>query len=363
MRSWNPGLFILLVPALALAQDGNPGSTWREAIDAGRTRLAETCSGLQASAFGDVLAAPDEEGRKRLDWGSFELDLGGTLQERFDVAAAVVTNQTATRFTVAFLDYHPFGGTLAPRGRLSAEKGFHVQVGRFDVPFGNDWQFFANRDSVSISRPLTTEEIMDGGYNDMGLRVLGNNGTVNFNTYYLRGNAGGGLVGGRIGLTPFNNPFSLRTARDPKTAEVGVSYYYDAHSDGRKQEVAWAADAETRVGKWYLRAEYIRRDLEPQEGSGRITRSGWHLTQEYALANGSVPSTLFLRYERTGERPTESPQGDDHDKRLVGGLSLTLAGIFQLKAEWQRSLKATAATRDTPGYSRNQWLGQMVVVF
>jgi hypothetical protein len=63
-----------------------------------------------------------------------------------------------------------------PRG----EEGFHVQLGRFDVPFGNDWQFFASKDSVSISRPLTTDGIMDGGYNNVGLRVLGNNGTVRF---------------------------------------------------------------------------------------------------------------------------------------------------------------------------------------
>jgi hypothetical protein len=182
-----------------------------------------------------------------LELGSFELDLAGELFETVDAAAAVVTNKDATKLTVGFLDFHPFGGTIAPRGRLWVEKGFHIQVGRFDVPFGNDWQFFASKDSTSISRPLTTATIMDGGYNDVGARILGNNGTVNFNTFLLRGFGDGRLVGGRVGLTPFGNPFSLKEARDPKSAEFGFSYLYDIGPDHRKQEVAWAADAEGRL--------------------------------------------------------------------------------------------------------------------
>ncbi|WP_291270857.1 hypothetical protein [Geothrix sp.] len=337
--------------------------TWRESLDAGRDRLAERLSGLKLSAFGDVLAAPDDRGRRKLDWGTFELDFAGEFHDMVDAAAAVVTTREATKLPVAFLDFHPFGGTIAPRGRLWVEKGFHIQAGRFDVPFGNDWQFFASKDSVSISRPLTTDGIMEGGYNDIGLRVLGNDGTTNFNAFVLRGFGDGRLAGGRLGFTPFGNPFSLRTVRDPKSLEFGVSCLYDTGADRRKQETAWAADAEGRVGPWYLRGEYLLRRQEPDGIHERITRRGWHLTQEFVFADLPVPTTLFLRYERMGQRPVDGPPGGDHDVRAAAGLSLTLAGIFQLKAEWQHFLEATLTTQDTPAYSPNVWLAQLVVVF
>jgi hypothetical protein len=338
-------------------------ATWREGIDQGRDRLADKLFGVKVSAFGDVLAAPDDLGRKKLDWGSFELDLAGEFHEAIDAAAAVVTNRDGTKVTAGFIDFHPYGGTIAPRGRLWVEKGFHVQVGRFDVPFGNDWQFFASKDSVSISRPLTTDGIMDGGYNDVGLRVLGNDGTVNFNTFILRGFGDGRLAGGRLGFTPFGNPFSLKDAREPKSAEFGFSYLYDTDANRRKREMAWAVDAEGRLGAWYLRAEYIQRRKEPDAFADRSTRQGWHLTQEFSWADVPVPTTLFVRYERMRQLPAEPPPGDAHDVRAVGGVSILVAGIIQLKAEWQHTLEATATTRDTPNYSPNVWLAQLVVVF
>lgn len=363
-----PFLFLVATWTSAQEASGPPMErakepTWRESIDKGRDQLADRLFGIKPLAFGDALAAPDDQGRKKVKFGSFELDLTGEFHDTIDAAAAVVTNQDATKLTVGFLDFHPFGGIIAPRGRLWVEKGFHIQVGRFDVPFGNDWQFFASKDSVSISRPLTTDGIMDGGYNDLGLRVLGNDGTVNFNTFVLRGFGEGRLVGGRLGFTPFGNPFSLKDAREPKSAEFGFSYLYDTGANRRKQEMAWAVDAEGRLGNWYLRSEYILRRQEPDAFNDRISRRGWHLTQEYTLAALPVPTTLFLRYERMGQLPAEPAPGDDHDVRAVGGASVTLAGIFQVKAEWQHLLEAAAMTRDTPRFSRNVWLAQLVVVF
>lgn len=345
------------------AKEAPKEPTWRESIDKGRDQLAEKLFGVKLSAFGDAIAAPDDQGRKKLDWGSFELDLAGEFGDTVDFAAAVVTSREATKLPVGFLDFHPFGGTIAPRGRLWVEKGFHIQVGRFDVPFGNDWQFFASKDSVSISRPLTTDGIMDGGYNDIGLRVLGNDGAVNFNTFILRGFGDGRLAGGRVGFTPFGNPFSLKDTREPKAAEVGFSYLYDTGSDRRKRETAWAVDAEGRLGAWYLRAEYITRTTEPDLLNERITRRGWHLTQEYAWADLPLPTTVFCRYERLSQRPAEPPPGDENDVRVAAGASVTVAGIFQLKAEWQHNLQATASTRSAPNYSPNLWLAQLVVVF
>lgn len=350
-------------PLPGQAPETPAGPTWRAALDASRERLAGRLFGLKPSAFADLLAAPDDQGRRRVDWGAAELDLAGEFHDMVEAAAAVVATKDATKLPVAFLDFHPFGGTIAPRGRLWVEKGFHLQAGRFDVPFGNDWQFFASKDSVSISRPLTTDGIMDGGYNDVGVRLLGNNGTANVQAFVLRGFGDGRLAGGRLGLTPFGNPFSLREARDPKALELGLSYLYDTGPDRRKQEVAWAADAEGRVGAWYLRAEYLHRRREPDAAGERTTLRGWHLTQELAFPDLAAPTTVFLRYERMGQVPVETATGFEQDARLVTGLAVTVAGIFQLKAEWQHVLEATAGTREAEGYSPNVWRAQLVVVF
>jgi len=369
MTAWRLSLVLALAVALAAQEVPAPAKeppkepTWREAIDKGREQLAEKLFGIKLSAFGDVLAAPDDLGRKKVSFGTFELDLAGEFTDSIDAAAALVTNRDATKLSAGFLDFHPFGGIIAPRGRLWVEKGFHVQVGRFDVPFGNDWQFFASKDSVSISRPLTTDGIMDGGYNDVGVRILGNNGTVNFNTFVLRGFGEGRLVGGRLGFTPFGNPFSLKDTREPKSAEFGVSYLYDTSADRRKRETAWALDSEGRLGAWYLRAEYLQRRTEPAALQDGLTRHGWHLTQEYAWSELAAPTTVFLRYERMSQQPADDPPGDAHDTRVVAGASVLVAGIFQMKAEWQHTLQATATTRAAPTYSPDVWLAQLVLVF
>jgi hypothetical protein len=252
------------------------------------------------------------------------------------------------------------------------EKGFHIQVGRFDVPFGNDWQFFASKDSVSISRPLTTELVMDGGYNDKGIRVLGNNGSINFNTYVLRGFNEGRLIGGRLGLTPFSDPFSLKTAKEPKTFEVGLSYFYDANASWKKNETGFAADAEVFVDDWSGRFEYVNRKKEPVLGAESSALRGWHITSEYLLDEDegiAWPTTVFARYEQGTLEPPEiaslgAEAGDARDVRVAAGARTNLGGsdVVQLKFEVQHYRNATPATRAMSGFGRNLlWFMQMVV--
>ncbi|HEX9081540.1 MAG TPA: hypothetical protein VF768_04620, partial [Holophagaceae bacterium] len=305
----------LLLPVLSLRAGDPVGPTWRQSIDQGRDRLADALGGLQLSAFGDLLADTAEDGHRRVASDAFELDLSGELTDTLEVAAAGVKDRDATHLASGFLDYHPFGGTIAPRGKLWVEKGFHIQVGRFDVPFGNDWEYYASKDSISISRPLTTDQVMDGGYNDVGMRVLGNNGTVNFNAYLLRGFQPGRLVGGRIGFTPFGDPFSLKGAREQKLAELGYSAYYDATSDWRKREAGQAEDLEVHVGAFTVRTEYLARATWPEAGAPE-RRHGWHLTQELGLG----PATAFARYERVALLAGDA---SGRETRIAAGFSAT----------------------------------------
>lgn len=337
----------------------------RGAFDRAKAQISDRMVGLQVTAFGDVLWARDgETGRGRLDWGAAELDLNLDLHPDLQAAAALVWTREATLLTVGFLDYHLFGGRIAPRGRLWAEKGFHLQAGRFDVPFGNDWQFFASKDSVSVTRPLTTDAVMEGGYNDAGVRALGNTGAFNFNLYALRGFSQGRLYGGRMGLAPFGNPYSLKGAREGKGAEFGFSALLDRDGAGRKRGSATAWDVEYRGGSFQVRAELLERRWEAGEDEPARTLRGWHATVEVPLEEWlGRPLTVFARIDRAAASPLEEGPGDARDARVSAGFSLDLGGVIQLKAEVQRWSEASASTRGAASYGGTQGFARLVWVF
>lgn len=382
-------LMLLLLPALAQAEEtacpeqgacapavvAAPAEhTMRETLDQHREVLAGMLFGVQLSAFGDVSSSYDEAGSQRVDWGTFELDAEIELSHDLQGALALVNEPGGgTTLPVAFLDFHTFGGRIAPRGRLWVEKGFHLQVGRFDVPVGNDWQFFASKDSVSISRPLSTELVMEGGYNDKGLRVLGNNGSVNFNLYLLRGFNAGRLLGARLGLTPFSDPFSISSAKEPKTFEFGLSYFHDADTRWKKNESGYAVDGEVIVDDWSARFEYIARKKAPAPEAETAVLRGWHLTQELQFDEDeghSWPTTAFARYDQGTVEPPEiatldAEAGDARDARVAAGFRTGLGGsdVFQLKFEMMRYISATPETRAQPAFGRRFfWFTQLVVM-
>lgn len=345
--------------------------TLRDTIEQAKSALSEKLLGVQISGFGDIHSYYSDSGQKRMEHGAFELNASGDFSEKFQGAMALVFSKgNEPTVTTAFLDFHTMGGRIAPRGRLWVEKGYHVQIGRFDVPFGNDWQFFPSKDSVSISRPLTTDLIMDGGYNDAGMRVLGNNGSVNFNGYLLRGFNKGHLVGARVGLTPFTDPFSLAAAKDPKGFELGLSYLRDVTKQWVKNEDAWAVDMEIANGPWRGKFEYMMRRQSPTlELNDKL--KGWHLTQELDLGDAvSWPTIAFLRFDKVRIRPAEidsedAAPGDDRDRRVTIGFKTNVgdSDVLQWKVEAQRYLSATPSTRETPGYgSGTLWLTQFVLV-
>jgi hypothetical protein len=344
--------------------------TLRASLDKAKAALADRFFGVQLSAFGDAQSDVSDTGKQRFEWGSLELDAAADLGENTQAALAVVLSRDDTTVSTGFLDYHTFGGHIAPRGRLWVERGFHIQAGRFDVPFGNDWQFYASKDSVSISRPLTTDFVMDGGYNDTGFRMLGNDGTFNFNVFLLRGFHRGRLVGGRFGMTPLSDPFSLKGAQEPKTLELGLSYLYDADPSWKKNEIAYAADGELHLGAWSGRFESTVRRKEASVAGEGTTLRGWHITQELGLGEAvSWPTTVFARYEVGAVQPAEvaygAAVGDERDVRIAAGVSSNLfnGNVLQWKFEAQHYLQATPSTRDMPGFGRSiRWFMQLVVI-
>jgi len=248
--------------------------------------------------------------------GSLELDLAKELGRSAQLSAAVVTDGDTANLVVGYVDVHLIGGLIAPRGRVPAEKGLHVQIGRFDVPFGNDWQYFASKDRVELSAPLTTDAIMDGGYNDTGIRVFGNTPTFDYSAFALRGDRDGPVFGGRLGFRP--RPYV-------HTLQVGVSLLRKSTSG----ETIVAVDSETRAGRCHLRGEYIRDGV-----------SAWQVTASFdAGKRAGMVVTPFARYDALHDKGSRNG-------RVTAGVNAGLLSHVVLKFEYRRAIANAVESRD-----------------
>lgn len=334
----------------------------RQEIDKVKVDLEKLSGGVSISGFFDVVATNPRNDPSVVSMGDYEIDFAKELGKNVQVGAAVVVNDEGASLAVAFVDFHFFGGLIAPRGKLPVEKGFHVQLGRFDVPFGNDWQYFASKDRTEASAPLTTDVIMGGGYNATGLRILGNTGSFNYSALALGGNGPGKVFGGRLGFTPLNNPYQLKPLTH--VFEAGVSLLHDLDGDGATRETSFALDSEVAAGPSRLRAEYLRKDTRAVEGQGeRVVQSGWHVTAVFDAGEvAGVPMTPYARYD-TVTKDEGAGADAGRTERLTAGLNAVLFRLVTLKVEYQRILAAPLEVQAQDGFGRDTWLAQVVVVF
>jgi hypothetical protein len=273
---------------------------------------------------------------------------------------------------VGFIDYRLFGSPVSVRGRLFADEGLHLQVGRFDVPFGNDWRNFPAKDRITVTPPLTTEMVMEGGYNDEGARILFNSIWFNVTLYVLDGieqkySYGGNSYGGRIGLTPFNNPFRLKDRTIP-VFETGFSYIYDIDSNGKKSEILYAFDIESRISPLIIQSEYCNR-----EKRAGVIFDGYHVTGAIELSGiTSLPLILYGRYDYFRMKNFipdtffEVIENDAGKKNILtkfsAGVNINLYKISYLKLEYQQFLKTYKEYRDQY-YSKSLYYAQLVITF
>ena len=83
---------------------------------------------------------------------------------------------------------------------------------------------------------------------------------------------GGNSYGGRIGLTPFNNPYMLKQ-KSASIFELGFSYIHDIDSSGYVTEKVYAVDVESRISPFIIRSEYYKRDK-----TAGVVFDGYHVT-------------------------------------------------------------------------------------
>ncbi len=300
-------------------------------VEALRKKLAEHQKLIDFSGFFDVTASEYSNNPNIFEVGDFELDLEKSFGANFQVGAALVFNNDGAELAVGFIDFHFFGGSLPARGRLFNEKGFHLQIGKFDIPFGNDWLYFASVDRVSITAPLSTDIVMLEGLNDTGIRALSSTVYYNLTLHILKGTGEGVAYGGRIGFTPFNNPYILNKKQIPPF-EIGFSYLKDNDKNGKEEENAWALDFEAIMGGFRIQSEYIKKSSAiGSEGKGG------HCSVFYSFKLlDRVNAAVYSRYDWC-----DMVIGDEKSEvsSFTGGVNFNLFDISHLKVEYRKFLK------------------------
>jgi hypothetical protein len=359
--------------------------------------------GLDISGFFDVNAKTDNATDQTFSVGSVELDLEYTYHEHFAASSALVLcgNSSGAEFSaaasitcggsgpggigaggagiaVALVDYHSFNDSIPPRGRIFNNQGFHIQAGRFDLPFSSDYQNFANTDRVTITAPITTSRMQFGGYNGDGVRSYGSWNKFNYSMFWTDAMYAndGTSVGGRLGMALGQNTYRTHK-NNSEGVEFGVSHLSDFDKNRNLRHTVYGADLSFGYSFLKLQSELMWLNAnnafvhDNGDGtsivSGKPNELGYHTTLLADLSNFiSYPVTAFARY---GRWQPHNRQGDDYDGQLVAinnlsaltfGLNYKFNDYFKLKFEYTDSLGTLTRERY---FDKKLGIAQMVVAF
>ncbi len=355
--------------------------------------------GLDISGFFDVNAKTDNATDQNFSVGSVELDLEYAYNDHFAASSALVLcgNSSGAEFSapaaitcggsgpggigaggagiaVALVDYHLFNDSIPPRGRIFNGQGFHIQAGRFDIPFSTDYQNFANTDRVTITAPITTSRMQFGGYNGDGIRTYGSWKIFNFSAFWTDAMYAndGTSVGGRVGMTIGQNTYRIHNA-NPEGIEVGVSHLSDLDKHRNLRHSVYGADLSFGYGFLRLQSELMW--LQSHEAFiddnninyGKPDELGYHATLIANLEKFiDQPLSVFARY---GRWQPDNRIAEDYDGSLVAinnvsalsvGVNYTFSEHFKLKFEYTDSLGTSTQERY---FDKKLGIAQMVVSF
>jgi hypothetical protein len=360
-------LFLHFISAQAADKDQTPEDLKRQ-IDELNRRMNDLEDRMQNQSdiyklhirgFFDVYMSNYQKKPNIFQLGDFEIDLDHNYEDNFQVAAALVFNSKGANLGVGFIDYRLFGSTIATRGRLFKEEGLHLQVGKFDVPFGLDWQYYTAIERLTVTSPLTTDKILDGGYNDVGTRLIANLTWVNASFHVLRGIESGhtykgNSFGGRIGFSPLNNPYSLSKPHPP--LELGFSYLHDLNTNGATAERLWAVDFESGFGPLLLMGEYYYRDKLIG-----ICYAGYQGTAGVDLR--IIPVILYGRYDSYRRERYRAVNETGSLSRMTTGAWINISNVSYIKIEYSHYFKPRGTEREDEYFSPNLYYLQLMIRF
>lgn len=319
--------------------------------------LAGSESPLEISGFFDFTVQDMDEGTEGserdfpFDYGAFELDLEYSYGDHYAVSTALVWDDGETpELAVGVVDYHLFDDDVPARGRIFDEPGFHVQVGRFDLPFGVDYQYFASVDRPNVSAPLTTERIQQGGYSSDGIRLYGTWKLFDYTAYAVNSLYGdnGAAIGGRIAFFPSRNPYRLHYFGSSRFAEFGISYLRGINKKYHTRNKVYGVDFTLNYDIFTLVIEGMKRDSDEdvpssEERMEEQDESGYHISLITELEKiVKQPLYFFSRFD-TWDPGYDVILDEDDDtlmyevgnlRRLTFGLGYRLTDSLNIKLEY-----------------------------
>ncbi len=355
--------------------------------------------GLNIGGFFDVNAKTDNSTDQTFSVGSVELDLEYAYNDHFAASSAVVLcgNSSGTTFTappaitcggsgpgglggggagiaVAFADYHMFDSTIPPRGRIFNNQGFHIQGGRFDIPFSTDYQNFANKDRVTVTAPITTSRMQFGGFNGDGLRSYGSWKALNYSVFWTDAMFApdGTSVGGRLGLVLGKNNYRSHNS-NPDGIEIGVSYLADLDKKDDLRNAVYGIDLSLGYGFLRLQNELMltqayQNFVGPNgRDFGKTHQLGYHSTLMADLQRFiTYPVIAFIRYGRWEPKARFTQDFDgtlvniENISALTVGLNYRFNDYLKFKFEYTDSLGTSTTERF---FDKQLGIAQMVVSF
>lgn len=360
--------------------------------------------GLNLSGFFDVNAKTDNSTNQTFSVGSVELDLEYAYNDRFAASSALVLcgnsagvdlaappaitcgtsgpgglGGGAAGFAVALADFHMFDNTIPPRGRIFNNQGFHIQGGRFDIPFSTDYQNFANKDRVTVSAPITTSRMQLGGFNGDGVRSYGSWKFLNYSVFWTDAMfaTDGTSVGGRLGVAFGQNNYRSHK-NNPEGIEAGVSYLADLDKNYNLRHAVYGIDLS--LGYSFLRLQnelmltqaynnFVFSDANTNivTDYGKPHELGYHSTLLADLERFiDYPVIAFIRYGRWQPKARFAQDFDgtlvsvENISALTVGLNYRFNEYLKLKFEYTDSL-GTATTERF--FDKQLGIAQMVVSF
>jgi hypothetical protein len=371
---------------------------------------AASNNGLEISGFFDVNAKTSNSTDQTFSLGSVELDLDYVHSDHFGASTALVLcgnssnadygapgevfcgnsgagglsgGNTMAGIAVALIDYHLFDDRIPPRGRIFNKQSLHVQLGRFDLPFGTDYQNFANVDRITVTAPLTTSRMQVGGYNGDGVRSYGSWDMFNYSVFWTDAIYAddGHSVGGRLGIVTGQNNYRIHNAH-PEGIEFGVSHLSDLDGDNAIRNSVFGADLSIGYSIWRLQNELMllqahEEFTEDADGNtvvdklgmpiGKAHQLGYHITLIAELESIlKTPGFAFARFSRWEPRQERGLDYDgsqvdiDDISMLTVGFSYSFNDHLRIKFEYNDSLGTSTQERY---FDKKVGIGQMVMSF
>ncbi len=262
----------LTIAALVLAMSiASTGRTDTQNVQEGP---ALSSPEISIYGFGDVVVdARDERSDRTVQLGQVEFGFDAAVAENTSLSLAVALEDDT--FVPSVLTIQHDWEVIGPFSYLS------VGGGRFDVPFGIDWQVYSSIDRVTITEPLAVVEIHDA-WNSLGAYATAHLGPARatvFSVNQVTGHPGEDpseeqtewedafVIGGRVAVEPINS------------VTTGVSF---AHADPRSIDhiqFMVGADFEWSAPYFRVRGEYLHQEIFYPVGAD-LTRRGFYLENQ-----------------------------------------------------------------------------------